>query len=520
MLQTEATLSTSDTYAYYEIIDLGNFGGIESVPMGINESGQVIVTVIPPRGSGTHIRSVIWENGTVTDLGTLGGVGDTMADGLNDLGQVVGHSGTSNGSTHGFLWENGAMTDLGAISNDFSRAYGINNNSQITGWTQIDNSPDPRGVTRAFIWENGTMTNLGTLGGWVSYGFSINDFGRVAGYSYNSSGQVHGFFWENNVMTDIGSIVGTFVNINNSGQIVGCSTNGHGFLWDDGIMTDIGTLGGNSSKAKSINNVGQVVGSSKILTGEKHAFIWENGTMVDLNTLIDPSSEWILNSAYSINDKGWIVGVGIHPDGAMHAFLLKPPLPATEVSVDIKPQSCPNPLNVRSEGILPVAILGSEDVNVIDIDPNSIELAGVGVIHNAYEDIATPVLDPNDCNCTTNGPDGFLDLTLKFNAQDIVEAMCEANVGDILPLLLTGELFDGTPIEGKGCVIMKGKYSKKADINKDCVVDFLDYAFFADYFGLTDCNDINDCNSADLDYSGAVDMNDVNIFTSYWMFGK
>jgi len=51
-------------------------------------------------------------------------------------------------------------------------------------------------------------------------------------------------------------------------------------------------------------------------------------------------------------------------------------------------------------------------------------------------------------------------------------------------------------------------------------VDFLDYGFFADYYGLTDCNDINDCNSSDLDFSGAVDINDVNIFTTYWLFGK
>ena len=51
-------------------------------------------------------------------------------------------------------------------------------------------------------------------------------------------------------------------------------------------------------------------------------------------------------------------------------------------------------------------------------------------------------------------------------------------------------------------------------------VDFLDYSFFANHFGLTDCNDINDCNSTDLDFSGSVDINDVNIFTSYWLFGK
>ncbi|MHC4265830.1 MAG: hypothetical protein ACYSUK_07850 [Planctomycetota bacterium] len=51
-------------------------------------------------------------------------------------------------------------------------------------------------------------------------------------------------------------------------------------------------------------------------------------------------------------------------------------------------------------------------------------------------------------------------------------------------------------------------------------VDFLDYSFFADYYGLSDCNVTNDCNSTDLDFSGSVDINDVNIFTTYWLFGK
>ncbi|MHC4186561.1 MAG: GLUG motif-containing protein [Planctomycetota bacterium] len=51
-------------------------------------------------------------------------------------------------------------------------------------------------------------------------------------------------------------------------------------------------------------------------------------------------------------------------------------------------------------------------------------------------------------------------------------------------------------------------------------VDFLDYSFFADYFGLTDCHLVNDCNWTDLDFSGSVDSNDVNIFTNYWIFSK
>jgi hypothetical protein len=189
------------------------------------------------------------------------------------------------------------------------------------------------------------------------------------------------------------------------------------------------------------------------------------------------------------------------------------------INVDIKPQACPNPLNIKSKGVMHVAVLGSEDVNVLEIDPASIQLAGASAIRSNYEDVATPVSDPCDCSCTTEGPDGYLDMTLKFRTQDIVKTICQLNDGDILPLLLTGELVDGIPIEGGDCVLVKGKIKPfdNADINKNGVVDFVDYGSFSNCYGLTDWNDINDCNSMDFDFSGTVDYNDLDIFTRYWI---
>jgi hypothetical protein len=67
-----------------------------------------------------------------------------------------------------------------------------------------------------------------------------------------------------------------------------------------------------------------------------------------------------------------------------------------EVFVDIKPGSCPNPFNVKSKGVLPVAILGAEDFDVTMIDPSEILLSrdgieeGVPPLRWSYEDVATP----------------------------------------------------------------------------------------------------------------------------------
>ena len=131
-------------------------------------------------------------------------------------------------------------------------------------------------------------------------------------------------------------------------------------------------------------------------------------------------------------------------------------------TVDIKPGSCPNPLNVKSKGVLPVAILGSENFNVFDIDPVSIRLEGAAPIRSSYEDVAALAPDTGDvCECTTEGPDGYIDLVLKFDTQDLVEELGELNDGDVLSLILTGVDINGTPIEGTDCVVVIAKDSNE-----------------------------------------------------------
>jgi hypothetical protein len=131
-----------------------------------------------------------------------------------------------------------------------------------------------------------------------------------------------------------------------------------------------------------------------------------------------------------------------------------------QVAVDIKPGSCPNPLNVRERGVLPVAILGTEDFDASQIDPASVELEGVSPLRWAWEDVATPVepfLGKSDCctDCSDEGPGGYSDLTLKFKAQELVAALGEVEDGDCLVLQLTGNLMEaygGGPFVGEDVV--------------------------------------------------------------------
>jgi probable HAF family extracellular repeat protein len=110
--------------------------------------------------------------------------------------------------------------------------------------------------------------------------------------------------------------------INESGQVVGGR-----YIWTPGAgVQDLGTLGGTSTDAYAINNLGQVAGTSSTATGERHAFLWTPGQgMRDLGTLGGGSS----STARGVNDQGQVVGeVTLPPVGplrpAKHAFLWTP----------------------------------------------------------------------------------------------------------------------------------------------------------------------------------------------------
>ena len=134
------------------------------------------------------------------------------------------------------------------------------------------------------------------------------------------------------------------------------------------------------------------------------------------------------------------------------------PLQVQLVAFDIKPQSCPNPLNVSSGGVMPAAILGTEDLDVTQIDPTSIKLEGVSPMRWSEEDVATP-FEPftgkqDAYDCTIEGPDGYVDLAMKFKKQEIIAAIGDVSDGDVLVLTVNAQLFDGTAIQGEDVVVI------------------------------------------------------------------
>jgi hypothetical protein len=137
-----------------------------------------------------------------------------------------------------------------------------------------------------------------------------------------------------------------------------------------------------------------------------------------------------------------------------------------QASIDIKPGSCPNPFNLKDKGVLPVAVVGTDEFDVTQIDPVTIRLfwmdpdQSVAPLRWSLEDVATPyepfVGKPLDAYaCHTLGADGMLDLSLKFDSPAVAALLAGVNDGDVIKLVLTGNLleeFGGTPFIGEDVI--------------------------------------------------------------------
>lgn len=174
--------------------------------------------------------------------------------------------------------------------------------------------------------------------------------------------------------------------------------------------------------------------------------VYGSGFAVNGAALVDGNGEPLLEYAFNLSDEyGFGMLTGMYENGqpvngdAVNglAFYLFDGVPlhfalsAPEVIIDIKPGSDTNPINLKSKGVVPVAILTTGTFDAATVDPTTVRFAGAPMLRWTLEDVDS---------------DGDQDMVLHFRTEqlNLDPSSTEAT--------LTGETKDGTAFQATDVV--------------------------------------------------------------------
>jgi probable HAF family extracellular repeat protein len=150
-----------------DLAALAPLAGSSSVAYGINDSGQVVGAW----GTNASSRPFLYSNGMVTALPEPGDftTSGCEARGIDNNGLIAGICADANGNGHLVLWNNGTVADLGSVGSiggvEDIESMSMSSNGEIAGWAATGT---------AFVYSNGKITSPSNF--WPS---AINDNGQI-----------------------------------------------------------------------------------------------------------------------------------------------------------------------------------------------------------------------------------------------------------------------------------------------------------------------------------------------------
>jgi len=173
-----------------ELIDLGTLGGSEAGARSISDSGDIVGWSFLESDTISH--AFRWLDGTMTDLDSLmGAEGESVPWDINEAGQIVGYS-SSDHSWNAVLWQpDNELIELPSLCEGCkSKAYAINDLGYTVGWSET-----AFGGKVASLWdEQNDIYNLATGRSDIleSEAWGINNQSQVVGFSKIRGSPNHG----------------------------------------------------------------------------------------------------------------------------------------------------------------------------------------------------------------------------------------------------------------------------------------------------------------------------------------
>ena len=224
-------------------------GGHNSFATGADNTGQVVgwaengvhdSTCVAPQV--LQFRPVIWGPGTeqIRDLPLIAGDTSGAATAINNRGQVVGISGICDqavgrySAKHAVLWDKGSVVDIGNLGVElWNTPMALNQHGDIVGFFGTDPTDLDGNYLRGFFWSQKDgireIAPLPLAGHISSQANGINESGQVVGFSCTIDADCRAFLWENGVLKNLNDLVapgfaGVLLfaqDINDQGEITG-----------------------------------------------------------------------------------------------------------------------------------------------------------------------------------------------------------------------------------------------------------------------------------------------------------